>query len=227
MIFALGAAPAISRHLSKGPAGPHNCASLRCAENARFCRNGPRRARRDEYRRAACPAGRPRDHAAESCGQPRCLRRPSPRGPSTRAATPPDKAGGCGNHIDLRVARQARPPLHTRPTCIMMHRSLAMRTPASAADRGIGPGSLRPSQPWLPRFRGAYGLRLRTGRHLLLGDVRARSILRRCSLFLCRLAGPDRSPGLACKGGRPSGRGLGCGGGLPGVSRSVLRAGRA
>ena len=33
--------------------------------------------------------------------------------------------------------------------------------------------------------------------------------------------------GLACKGGRPNGRGLGCGGCLPGVSRGVLRAGRA
>ena len=32
---------------------------------------------------------------------------------------------------------------------------------------------------------------------------------------------------LTCKGGRPNGRGLGCGGGLPGVGRSVLCAGRA
>src|SRR6266702_846645 len=76
-----------------------------------------------------------------------------------------------------------------RPACIFMHCNPERRMRASATYRDIGPGSRRPSQPWLPRFRGACG-------------------------------------GLACIGGRPSGRGLGCGGGLPGVSRSVLRAGR-
>src|SRR6266566_6595344 len=39
------------------------------------------------------------------------------------------------------------------------------------------------------RFRGACGLRLRTGGHLLLGDVRGRSILRQRSLLLCRIVG--------------------------------------